>query len=147
MENSVVSDNHSEVEAAVPSSFFGDFVQEANASSLYLTQSSTTTIRTRGSLATPSIRAIPPGTHLAEVGGIDAEGSLLLTHSSVSNNTVVALVPASSGFLAETDGGGLQVRGSAVVRDSRIAHNSISATSETGLALASGGGFANIGAA
>jgi hypothetical protein len=55
------------------------------------------------------------------------------------------MVTASSGFLAETDGGGMQVRGSAVVRDSRITNNRLNATSETGLALASGGGVAVIG--
>lgn len=57
----------------------------------------------------------------------------------------MASVPAVSAFLAETDGKGIQVRGNADVRRSRITNNSLTSTSESGLALASGGGLANIG--
>jgi len=145
VEDSVVSSNHSDVEAAVPSSFFSGLFTEANAGGLYLPQSSSTTI-TRSRISGNSVHSTnTAGDASAEAGGIDAEGSLLLTDSTVQSNMAAAIVPASSGFLAETDGGGIQVRGSAAVRDSRISHNSLSATSETGAALASGGGLANIG--
>jgi hypothetical protein len=145
VEDSFVGGNRSDVEAAVPSSFFVDFVQEANAGGLYLPQGSSTTIR-RSRISGNVVHSTnTAGDASAEAAGIDAEGSLLLRESSVRSNTAVAMVTASSGFLAETDGGGMQVRGSAVVRDSRITNNSLSATSETGLALASGGGVAVIG--
>jgi hypothetical protein len=144
VEDSVVGENSSIVEAAVPSSFFSNFVQEANAGGLYLPQGSTTTIahsRISGNSVESSNTA---GDASAEAGGIDSEGSLQLVGSIVAGNTAVATVPAASGFLAETDGGGLQVGGVTLVRDSLIAHNRLSATSEAGLALASGGGLANI---
>ena len=143
-EDSTVSGNRSDVEAAVPSSFFGDFVQEANAGGMYLTPGSRTTI-THSRISGNSVRSRnTAGDASAEAGGIDSEGSLLLTDSSVENNTAVGTVPASSAFLVETDAGGIQVGGVTTVRDSRIIHNSLSATSETGLALASGAGLANI---
>jgi hypothetical protein len=145
IEDSVVNANRSEVDAAVPSSFFsGDFT-EANAGGLYLARSSSTTI-TRSRVSGNSVHSTnTAGDASAEAAGIDAEGSLLLTDSSVQNNAAVAVVPTASGFLAETDGGGIQVRGSAVVRESRITNNSLTSRSESGLALASGGGLASIG--
>jgi hypothetical protein len=150
VESSVISGNRSGVDAAVPSSFFSGFFTEANAGGLYLPQSSSTSI-TRSRISGNSVHSSnTAGDASAEAGGVDSEGSLLLTDSSIDKNTAVALVPALSGFLAETDGGGMQVRriqieGGTTVRDSRIVNNSLSATSESGLALASGGGLANIG--
>jgi hypothetical protein len=145
IEDSVISGNRSEVEAAVPSSFFSGIFTEANAGGLYLAPPSSTTI-TRSRISGNSVHSTnTAGDASAEAAGIDGEGSLLLTDSSVQNNAAVAVVPAASGFLAETDGGGIQVRGSAVVRESRITNNSLTSTSETGLALASGGGLASIG--
>jgi len=143
VEDSVISNNSSEVAASVPSVFLVDFA-EANGGGLYLPQGSTTTI-TGSRISGNTVRASnTAGDISAESGGIDSDGSLLLTGSSVENNTALATVPASSGFLAESDGGGIQVQGSTIVRDSRIAHNSLSSTSETGTALSSGGGLFNI---
>jgi hypothetical protein len=143
VEDSVISGNSSEVDASVPSVFLVDFA-EANAGGLYLTPGSTTIIRS-SRISGNSVRGSnTAGDIAAEAGGIDSDGSLLLTDSSVENNTALAIVPASSGFLAETDGGGIQVQHNTVVRDSRISHNTLSATSETGLAFASGGGLFNL---
>ena len=145
IEHSVVGGNRSEVEAAAPSSFFSGVFTEANAGGLYLAPSSSTTI-IRSRIGGNSVHSTnTAGDASAEAAGIDVEGSLLMTSSSVQNNTAVATVPSASGFLAETDGGGMQVRGSAVVRESRVANNSLTSTSESGLALASGGGLASIG--
>ena len=146
VEDSVIGGNRSDVEASVPSSFFSDFVQEANAGGLYLAPGTTTTVsgsRISGNSVHSSNTA---GDAAAEAGGIDSDGSLLLAESIVENNAAVATVPASSGFLAETDGGGIQVQGVTTVRDSRILNNSLSSTSETGLALASGGGLFSLSA-
>jgi hypothetical protein len=146
VEDSVVSRNSSDVEASVPSSFFSDFVQEANAGGLYLAPGSSTTIR-RSRISGNSVHSSnTAGDAVAEAGGIDSDGTLLLTDSSVDNNTAAGTVPAASSFLVETDAGGIQVQGVTTVRDSRIVHNSLRATSETGPALASGGGLANISA-
>jgi len=143
VEASDISGNDSEVEASVPSVFLVDFA-EANAGGLFLTPGSTTIIR-RSRISGNTVHGSnTDGDIAAEAGGIDSDGSLLLTESSVENNTVVAIVPASSGFLAETDGGGIQVQEDTVVRDSRILNNSLSSTSATGLAFASGGGLFNI---
>jgi hypothetical protein len=145
-EDTVISGNRSVVEASVPSSFFVDLVQEANAGGLYLPQGSSTTI-SRSRISDNSVHSSnTAGDAVAEAGGIDSDGSLLLTGSSVDANSAVATVPDSSGFLAETDGGGIQVQGVTIVRDSRILDNSLSSTSETGLALASGGGLFNLSA-
>jgi fibronectin-binding autotransporter adhesin len=143
VEDSVISNNSSEVAASVPSVFLVDFA-EANGGGLYLPQGSTTTI-TGSRISGNSVRGSnTAGDIAAEAGGIDSDGSLLLTGSSVENNAARAIVPASSGFLAESDGGGIQIQGSTIVRDSRIANNSLSSTSETGTALSSGGGLFNI---
>jgi hypothetical protein len=143
VEGSVIGGNSSEVDASVPSVFLIDFA-EANAGGLYLTPGSTTIIRSSRINGNRVRGSNTVGDIAAEAGGIDSDGSLLLTDSSVENNTAVAIVPASSGFLAETDGGGIQVQDTTVVRDSRIVNNSLSATSETGTALSTGGGLFNI---
>jgi hypothetical protein len=145
MVGSLVSGNSSEVAASVASSFFSDVEQEANAGGIDLADGSTTTItgsRISGNSVTASNTA---GDVVAESGGIDSDGSLLLTDSSVDHNTVTGSVPASSGFLVEADGAGVQVQDVTTVRRSRVSHNSLSATSATGVALGSGGGFFNIG--
>jgi len=143
VENSVVSGNLSTVDASVASVFLVDFA-EANAGGLYLVPGSTTIIRSSQINDNVVRGSNTAGDIAAEAGGIDSDGSLLLTDSSVEHNTAVAVVPASSGFLAETDGGGIQVQADTVVRDSRIAGNSLSSTSETGTALSSGGGLFNL---
>jgi hypothetical protein len=143
VENSVISGNSSEVDASVPSVFPVD-VAEANGGGLYLAGGSSTTI-TGSRITGNSVRGSnTAGDVEAESGGIDSDGSLILTGSSVENNTALAIVPASSGFLAEADGAGIQVQGVTTVSDSRISNNSLSATSETGTALGSGGGLFNL---
>lgn len=140
MDESVVSGNTSEVDASVPSSFFADFVQEANAGGLYLAPGSTNTIKRSQIRDNRVLSSNTDGDASAEAAGIDCEGSVILTDSNVAHNTARAVVPPGSGFLAETDGGGLQVRGSVVARGTRVSQNSLSSASETGQALASGGG-------
>jgi hypothetical protein len=145
VEASAVRGNFSEVEAAVASSFPSDIQQEANAGGLYLPQGSTTTI-TSSTINNNSVGSSnAAGDAVAEAGGIDSDGSLLLTRTSVDHNTATGTVPASSGFLVEADGGGIQVQGVTTLRDSRVLDNRLSATSETGAALASGGGLFNLG--
>jgi hypothetical protein len=144
LEDSIVSGNRSEVAASVPSFFPFDVEQEANAGGLYLSDGSHTTIRRSrisGNIVTSSNTA---GDVEAESGGIDSDGSLVMTESSVDHNTVTGTVPASSGFLVEADAGGMQVEGVTTVRSSLIADNSLSSTSAAGTALGSGGGLFNL---
>lgn len=145
VEDSVISDNSSDVAAAVTSTFPTD-VAEANGGGLYLVPGSSTMI-TGSMISGNSVRASnTAGDIEAESAGIDSDGSLLLTGSTVERNSAAGSVPASSGFLAEADSGGIQVQGVTTVRNSRISNNSVSATSATGSALGSGGGFFNLSA-
>jgi hypothetical protein len=145
IEDSVISDNSSDVTASVTGSFPVD-AAEANAGGLFLTPNSSTTI-TGSRINENGVRASnTAGDIQAESGGIDSDGSLTLRGSSVEGNTVAGSVPASSGFLAEADAGGIQVQGVTTVSDSRIGNNSLSATSPTGTALGSGGGLFNLSA-
>jgi hypothetical protein len=144
IEDSVVSGNTSMVTASVPSSFPVDVQEEANAGGIYLTEQSSTTIersQVSGNRVTSSNTA---GDVEAESGGIDSDGSLTLVDSSVDHNSATGSVPASSGFLTEADGGGLQVQGVTTLRSSHIVDNSVSATSLTGVAVGSGGGVLNL---
>ncbi len=142
--DSVISDNTSEVTAAVPSTLFSDVDQEANAGRLSLTPGSTTTI-TRSRISGNTVRASnSAGDVEAESGGIDSDGALVLTDTSVDRNTAAATAPASSGFTAEADGGGMQVQGVTTMRGGRIGGNTVTATTPAGVALGLGGGVFNL---
>ena len=80
----------------------------------------------------------------ATSGGIDDDGSLLLVDSRVVRNRVVASVPASSGYLAGAVFGGIEIQGTATIRNSSISGNLLNATSLTGAANAAGGGIGNL---
>jgi hypothetical protein len=143
IQGSTVSGNSSDVEAAIPSSFFsGDTQQEANAGGIYLPEGSSTTI-IGSSISDNSVSGSNTvGDANAEAGGIDDDGSLLLNDSSVSGNDVRATAP--SGTLALGIEGGLQVSGSLVAHGSRISGNTVVATSVGGFAAATGGGLDNL---
>jgi hypothetical protein len=145
MEDSVVSGNTSSVGASVPS-FFPFDVVEANAGGIYLPGGSSTTILRSRISGNTVVGSNTAGDVEAEAGGIDSDGSLLMVDSSVDHNTATGSTPSSSGFLAETDGGGLQIQGVTTLRNSRVTDNGLSSTSATGTAFASGGGFFNLGA-
>jgi len=145
IEDSRLSGNTSTVAASVPS-FFPFDVVEANAGGIYLQDGSSTTIRRSQISWNTVVASDTAGDVEAEAGGIDSDGSLLLVDSSVDHNTITGSVPASSGFIAEADGGGLQIQGATTLRGSRVIGNSLSSTSVTGTAAASGGGLFNLGA-
>ena len=143
LQDSVVAGNSSDVEAAVPSSFFsGDTQQEANAGGIDLQDGSLGTI-IRSTISDNSVTGSNTvGDANAEAGGIDADGRLLLNDSTVSGNHVSAYAP--SGTLALAIEGGVQVGGSLVAHNSRISDNSVVATSIGGFAGATGGGLDNL---
>ena len=79
-------------------------------------------------------------------GGIDADGALVLSDSSVDHNQISSSVPAASGLTVQAAGAGIENDGFglATVRDSAIVGNSAVATSATGFAAAGGGAIANL---
>jgi hypothetical protein len=79
-------------------------------------------------------------------GGIDADGTLVLSDSSVDHNEISSTVPAASGLTATAAGAGIENDGLglATVRESAIVGNSAVATSATGFVAAGGGAVANI---
>jgi len=146
IDESVLNGNRSEVDAAVPSTFPDNPQQEANAGGLYLAPGSTSTIR-RSSISGNSVQSSnTAGDVMAEAGGIDSDGLLTLSESVVDRNTVVGIVPARSGFLVEADAGGIQVQHETTARDTVVTNNTLSSTSASGAALASGGGIFNLSA-
>jgi hypothetical protein len=146
IDESALNGNRSEVDAAVPSTFRDNPEQEANAGGLYLAPGSTSTIR-RSSISGNSVHSSnTAGDVMAEAGGIDSDGLLALSESVVDGNTVAGIVPALSGFLVEADAGGIQVQDETIVRDSVVTNTALSATSESGAALGSGGGIFNLSA-
>jgi hypothetical protein len=146
MEDTNVSGNVSSVTASVPSFFPFDVQQEANAGGIYLSGGSSSTISDSGISGNRVDSSNAAGDVEAEAGGIDSDGSLLVVDSHVDHNTVTGSVPASSGFLAEADGAGLQIQGATTLRRTHVTDNSLSSTSATGTALGSGGGLFNLGA-
>ena len=139
VEDSVVSGNSVDLSSALPS----DAGPEASVGGIYVGGSATIT-RTivHGNSVNASNMA---GDVLAFSGGIQDDGSLLLSDSTVDQNHVSASVPGSSGSTAIAAQGGLGVGGDATVRNSLIANNRVIADSATGAAIVGGGGVANFG--
>jgi len=78
---------------------------------------------------------------LAFAGGIDDDGSLTLTNSSVDHNHVAASAPTAVGALVLTDAGGIEIDGTATISDSSITHNSATSQAPDGQVVATGGGL------
>ena len=96
MEGSLVSGNTSEVTASVTSFFFSDVEEEANAGGIYLADGSSTTI-TGSRIGGNSVTSTnSKGDVEAESGGIDSDGSLILTDSSVDHNTAAPTICSPS---------------------------------------------------
>jgi hypothetical protein len=146
VEDSVVSENVADASTAVPSTFPFAVGQEAVGGGIRIRE-------TPGASATISGTAISgntvsssnaDGDVQATSGGIDEDGSLLITDSTIDNNVVTATAPPSSGFLAGAIAGGLEVQGAVTVRNTRISHNSLVGTSENGTANAAGAGVTSL---
>ena len=137
-----VSGNSSNVQAAIPSSFFGgNTQQEANAGGIDLPEGSSSTIVGSAIVNNSVNGSNTAGDANAEAGGLDVDGSLELDFSTVSGNSVQGYAPA--GTLALAIDGGLQVQGSLVAHGDWIVHNRIEATSVGGFAGAAAGGLEN----
>jgi hypothetical protein len=149
IEDGSIDGNSSITTADVPSVFPADVEQEANAAGIWITEvpGASATITRSTISGNHVVGTNSGGDEQAENGGIDNDGTLVLTDSSIDHNTVVGRVPAASGFLAGAIDGGLQTQGVATITNSRIADNSLSATSENGTANVAGAGIGNINGA
>jgi hypothetical protein len=144
IEDSAVVDNASVVKSTVPSVFPFDVDQEADAGGVDVSPGATATI-SRSTISRNTLSDFDSkGDAQAINGGIDDDGSLVLTDSSVDRNSVTAEVPAASGFLAGAVNGGLHVGGVATVRSSRISDNGLTAVSASGTANVGGAGIGNL---
>src|SRR5262249_8325874 len=143
IEHSQIKDNSSVVVSSVSNSILGgEMKQNADAGGVDLSPSASATID-RSTISNNSVSDFDSGGDAqAFNGGIDVDGTLLLTNSSVDRNSVTPLVPDASGFFASVHSGGLRASGAAAVRSSQIGHNALRAVSATGFAFAGGAGLA-----
>jgi hypothetical protein len=144
IEDGAIDENASVVVSSVPSVFPFDVEQVADAGGLDVAGGATATI-SRSTISRNTVSGFDSNGDVQAInGGIDGDGSLLLTDSSVDRNNVTAEVPAASGFLADAVSGGLHVGGAATVRSSRISDNNLTAVSATGTANVAGAGIGNL---
>jgi len=74
-------------------------------------------------------------------GGIDDDGSLTLTNSTVEHNHLTALAPAGIGGFVLADAGGIEIDGTATIADTTISANDVAAHAPDGTVVAAGGGL------
>jgi hypothetical protein len=136
MDHSVISNN----DANVQQPFAGDFDNGAFGGGIIVEGDSTITdsvIDANRAVSTSTF-----GDTGTFAGGIlVGDGTLTLARSSVSGNQTVVSASGS----AFSDGGGMEVDGAALITDVVIGHNSVISTGQGDLAVASGGGLANVG--
>ena len=138
---SQITGNSSVVVSSVPSSILGNHVeQNADAGGVDLSSRGTATVDGSTISGNTVSDFDSNGDAQAFNGGIDDDGTLVLTASIVDRNTVSAGVPDGSGFVAAANSGGVGLTGTASVQFSHIGGNSLEANSANGLAFAGGAG-------
>jgi len=145
IEDSRIDDNASVAVSSVASSIPFNAVQDADAGGVDVNPGATATI-SRSTISGNTVHGFNSGGDAQALnGGIDADGPLLLTDSSVDRNSVSAEVPPTSGFVAGAFGGALHVGdgAAATVRSSRISHNRVTALSATGTVNVGAAGISN----
>jgi hypothetical protein len=141
MQASAVSGNSSVVESDVPGVFPTDIEQEANAGGIYLPASGTARI-VESTVSDNVVSSFNRGGLAnAQSGGIDADGTLVMSDTTVDRNEVRASVPPDSASQALAIDGGMQAQGTVTFHDGRLGGNRVLATALTGVALAASGGF------
>jgi len=86
-----------------------------------------------------------PGDTFAFAGGVLDEATLVLSDSVVDHNDVRIENPPTTTGLSYADGGGLEVDGTAPVRNTLISSNTVSSAAANGTVISQGGGVANAG--
>jgi hypothetical protein len=142
IEDSVVSGNSAELSSTIATNDFGPV---AIAGGLHIGDfGSATVTRSTVSGNRASVSSSGADFVVGVAGGIDDDGSLVLSDSSVDHNQTTANVLGSSPATALV-GGAIDVDGLATIRDSRFVGNSGTANAPAGTAIAGGGAIANFG--
>jgi hypothetical protein len=137
IDGSLISGNSAALSAAYPNSV-GTAAQTGG---VHVARGSSGTIRDSVITANTATATNSIGDAVAFVGGVNADGSLVLRDSAISNNRVSASVPAASSAGASADSGALGIGDSSLtsVADTRFTGNSVSATAPAGLAFSNSG--------
>ena len=130
--DSVVSGNSSDVTASLSSTFPFEVEQEANAGGIDLTEGSNATITTSTIDDNTVTASNTGGDANAQAGGSMQTARFCSTEALSVETRSVRTVPTDSGTAALAIEGGLQVMGDVTMRDSRVAHNKVTAVSPGG---------------
>ncbi len=141
IEDSSISGNSAELSSTIAPNGFGPV---AIAGGLHVNDNGSATVaRSIISGNRVSVSSVG-GDAVGVAGGIDDDGSLVLSDTTVAHNQTSASVPASSPATALV-GGAMDIDGVATIRDSRFAANSGTASAPAGTAIAGGGAIASFG--
>jgi hypothetical protein len=134
--DSSVSNNRADLSSSYPSSVD----THAIGGGIHVQGSASATIRNTAVNGNSATAVDPVGDTTAFSGGIDADGSLVLRDSTVSNNRV----SGTSGGGVFLDSGALEIEGAATISNTRFTGNSLSAIAPAGLALSEGGAIGTV---
>jgi hypothetical protein len=152
MSNSQVTNNRAELYSLLPGSIFvgvGDPGSPAHAvgGGIAITDAEGSATVANSTISGNAVSASNTASDaLADAGGIDVEGSLMLNNSRVDGNHLQASVAPNSGANAAALGGGIETGGdtaTVTVNNSNIHNNAVQAQSANGGAFAFGGGLAD----
>jgi hypothetical protein len=144
LSNSRVTGNSSELSSSFPGSLFDGSEAAAEGGGITIQPSGSATITSSAISGNIASADNAGGDVNAGAAGIDSDGSLTLSDSSVDNNQAHSSVPPASGFVAIALGGGLEVEiGSTTVNNTRIHRNGVRAESASGLVAVNGAAFMN----
>lgn len=144
IENSDISGNSVDVTTSYPGSILDFSEPVAEAGGINISAGGTVTIANSTISGNTTTGTNSGGDLNADAGGIDSDGSLILSNSKVEGNQARSSVPPASGLGALALGGGLEVaRGTTTVNNSSIHGNSVRADSESGVAAVLGAGLMN----
>jgi hypothetical protein len=147
IENSIVRGNTAELSAG----FGSDVEAHANAAGIFIggdddcTKHSSNcvaaTIRNSSVSGNTVTASNTAGDAIAFSGGINDDGRLVLSNSTIGHNHVRVTVPAGSTAGASADSGGIGMGGYASINNSRLTANSVNASAPAGTASAAFGGL------
>jgi hypothetical protein len=142
IEDSVVSGNSAALSSTIATNDFGPV---AIAGGLHIGDFGSATV-TRSTVSGNHAAVSSSGADfvVGVAGGIDDDGSLVLSDSSVDHNQTTANVLGSSPATALV-GGAMDIDGQATIRDSQFVGNSGTANARAGTTIAGGGAIANFG--
>jgi hypothetical protein len=130
--DSLVSDNTADTSSAVPTGV----EQEATAGGIQIQGNASATIRGTTVTGNSVSSTNSAGDALAFSGGLHADGPIVLSDSTVSDNRVAAMTATGR---ADVDSGAAEINTDATISNTRFTGNSATATSSAGVAHAGAG--------